>query len=112
MKIACFCNHGNVRSAALTRAFKDLNLKDLIKHEAIALGLHCTTPETINMVVSWADKVVDLSDEGEPYIRQNLLQSIAKDKYIRKDIGVDRWGNPFNGELREIANKIRDEILK
>ncbi|MDO8622683.1 MAG: hypothetical protein Q7R52_00380 [archaeon] len=119
MKILCICNHGNVRSAALARAIKDLNgqcistdldyLEDqFIQHEAIAIGAHCSKIETIANLSDWADLVIDLSDNDEQV--QIRLQEIAKKKYRRFDIGNDIWGNPFHSQLREIVGNILQQL--
>lgn len=120
MKILCVCNHGNVRSAGLARAIKDLNgacksteldylHNEFIQHEAIAIGAHCSRIETISHLSEWADLVIDLSDNDEKV--QLRLQEIAGKKYRRFDIGYDIWGNPFHPNLREIAQKIVKEII-
>jgi len=120
MKILCICNHGNVRSACLAREIKDLNgpcissdreyIKEWIKNESIAIGVHSCNEETIKYFIDWADKVIDLSCEDVN--NQDLIKKCAGDKYLRHDIGGDRWGNPFHPELRLITQKFRNEIVK
>lgn len=120
MNFLFLCNHGNVRSAAHARAVKDLNgscrgtdeeyLKEYIKHEAIAIGAHCMSIDTIKLLSVWADVVVDLSDNDERV--QMRLKKIAGLKYERIDIGVDRWHDPFAPELRNMANKNVKRLLR
>jgi len=120
MKILCICNHGNVRSDSLRHAIWTLNgkcygtseeyLKEYIKYEAIAIGAHCSSDGTLELLINWADKVIDLSDNDERI--QNKIKGFAKEKYIRKDIGEDIWGNPLNEELQRITLSIAKEITK
>ena len=110
----CICSHGNVRSACLAREIKDINgpciktdeiyQKEFIKHQAVAIGAHCNHIDTITHFASWADFVIDLSDNNQEV--QERLYNIAKEKYVRIDIGGDRWANPFHPELRGICQDI------
>ena len=116
-KILCMCNHGNVRSAGMARLIKALNgacigfdeeyLKDYIRNEAIAIGAHCSSKETLKTMIDWADIIVDLSDEGS-VIR--FKEFIKEKKYIRFDVGGDVWGNPMHPDLSKKLNKKIGEI--
>lgn len=118
MKILVLCNQGNVRSACLAREIKDLNgalhstdkeiIKKWIKNEAIAIGAHANSEETIQYFCNWADLVIDLSDNDKRI--QQMLQEYSENKYIRFDIGGDRWGNPFHPELRKMCQEIMHEL--
>ena len=112
MKILCVCNHGNVRSACMARELKDLNgpykhdrimLPEDNRIEAIAIGGHSTTTNTINMLIDWADKVWMF---GETPITREQIQQIAGDKFTLFDIGPDKWANPFHPDLRSIMQEI------
>lgn len=97
MKFLCVCDYGQVRSVALARL---LQMND---HEAIPVGV-CTLNETsFNYFAHWADKIVDLTTQGFHWIDQYLFP--LKSKYVRLDIGIDRWGNPFNEELEKILEE-------
>lgn len=116
-KVLCICNHGNVRSASMKYVFWRLNgpcggtdeeyLKEYIKYESIAVGAHCTSDETIKMLIDWADIVIDLSDNDKNI--QPKLMEMAKEKYYREDIGGDIWHNPFHEDLVKITKKIRNK---
>ena len=120
MRILCVCNHGNNRSGALARILKSLNgdchsTETAYRHkysqiEALAIGAHCNTDETLRYLINWADKVVDLSD-GDLGI-QELLEILAKEKYIRKIIGSDVWGSPAHPELLSLLEPFAKELIK
>ena len=113
MKFLCLCNHGNVRSVALRTLIWRTNgdkltgttpelIKNFVKNEAIAMGAHSTTRETLEMLINWADKVIDLSDNDEQI--NPLLEELSGDKYIRYDIGPDIWGYSLHPDLQ---NKLK-----
>ena len=118
MKIAIFCNHGNVRSRALKYLIWRLNgrctdttqegIENYTKYEAVALGAHSTTLETKKTFIDWADKVIDLSDNDQNI--QPLLKELAKEKYIRFDIGPDIWHDPINPDLISKLKPLVKEI--
>lgn len=53
MRILCVCRCGNKRSV-----FTRYVLQGSGKHEALACGLKYNTPETIEMLCKWADKIL------------------------------------------------------
>ena len=122
-KFLVLCNHGNVRSACMAREIKDLNgpcrpenaetflkyVEGWVKNEAIAIGLHANTPETIAYFCKWADKVIDMSDDIP--VMQKFLNEIARVKYVRFDVGPDRWNNPFHPELRSLCQSFITDII-
>lgn len=117
MKFLCVCNGGNVRSVGLARQIKDsygtyTNFNTAlfrgIKHEAIAIGIHCTTKETIKLLINWADKVIDLSDDEET---REMLKEMSNKKYFKCYIGEDVWDNPYHPELKKKLKKIVEELL-
>ena len=78
IKILCLCNWGNVRSVAMAKYIKMLNLQNgerhwrkyelegkTVNYESIAVGKYCNSKETLDILKNWADYVIDLSDEGE-----------------------------------------------
>ena len=117
-RILCICNHGNVRSNALRHLIWKLNgkcfgtsedyLKEYIKYEAINIGAHCSTDETLSLLINWCDIAIDLSDGDEKI--QKKLKDIAKEKYIRFDIGIDCWGNPLHPELHQKLMPLIEKI--
>ena len=120
MKVLCICNHGNNRSAALARCFKDLDgpclgtgedyLKIYAKYEAIAVGAHHHSPETLQLLINWADVVFDASDEPT---KKHKVALQAGNKYndIYPIIGYDSYGTPLSEDLlikcRAIVEKFK-----
>ena len=103
MKILCACNAGNTRSVGLASRLKDLS------YESIAIGAHTSSVETLRYMIEWADKIVDLSDDGRV---ERWLKEEEKSKYIRFYIGEDIWRNPRHEELHKRLDPIVERILK
>ena len=108
MKFLCICNAGNNRSAALATALKHLNgdyihqdIPDSVTIEAVAIGVHRCTKDTLQYFISWADYVIVITEVQEAV--EQLQQLIPPAKYIRWDIGYDRWVPKFNNELFSLA---------
>lgn len=78
MKVLCICEGGNVRSVALAQLIKEKG------HDAIAIGIDHVSVETNDMLMIWADKVIDVR------------------KYLSKDL----WHNPRHPELKEKVKEI------
>lgn len=83
MKVLCVCEHGNVRSVALAYL-----IKTIYKHEAIAVGEEDTSPETMEMLGNWADKVI----------------------YVPDLVGEDVWHDPFNHNLQHKLLKVIGDL--
>lgn len=73
MKVLCICEHGNVRSVALAYL-----IKTIYGHEAIAVGHKNVSKDTMDMLMMWADKSID----------------------VTKLVGEDIWYDPFNRNLQ------------
>ena len=99
MKILTMCAGGNVRSVGLKYL-----LKYKYGHEALACGQDANSPETIEMLCSWADHIIAVTQD---YIK------FIPEKYHNKlhvyDIGVDRFGYAFHPELLGGFNKMIEE---
>lgn len=115
MKILCVCNHGNVRSAALARAIKDISITEKSHTlEAIAIGAQTTTQNTMEKLSDWADKIIWLSEKINPETFEILRGDNQKSKIINltKQVGPDHWFNPFHPELNQLMKKIAKEITQ
>ena len=107
MKVLCICNHGNNRSGSMAKVIRTSNgkclgvgeeyTKEYSKHEAIAIGAHCSQDDTLKILIDWSDFVVDMSDEIE--FVQKKLKTLCEDKYKRFDVGFDIYGSNSHPEL-------------
>lgn len=99
MKILTLCSQGNNRSVALRM---HLNSR---KHDTLSCGIDNNSPETLEILYKWADKIITADEKmllriPEPYIA----------KAVNGEIGDDIWGRSFHQGLIdktfEIANKL------
>lgn len=88
-KILVVCQEGNNRSVTLAHQLKYLG------HDVLSAGLSTNSPETIQTLVDWADKVIATYreqlryfDEHQPMLNVELW-----------DLGPDTYPRPFNKEL-------------
>ncbi len=98
MKILCICDQGNKR-AVYTRFLLGH------KHEALAAGVKTNSPETLQMLCEWADKIL-LAELG-------MRQYVHKDYYYKVDnrfeIGPDIYKPSIKGNLKRIVrNRLRE----
>lgn len=120
MKILCICNHGNNRSGGMASIIRSSNgpcidvteeyQKEYIKIEAIAVGAHGHSKETLEFLDTWANVVIDMSDNIP--IVQERLKKIFGDKYKRFDIGFDMFGSNAHPELLNKCKKWFEENIK
>ena len=89
MKILCVCEWGNNRS--VTMAFL---LKYVEGFETLTAGLMYNSPETLDMLYNWADKIV---------VPEDTLLEFIPEKYKEKikfyNIGKDIYPRRFNQVL-------------
>lgn len=74
-------------------------LHDLKGHEAIAVGRLRTSPETMDMLCGWAQRIV--------LMQPHMLESISENHRSRvlvTDVGVDRFGIYIHPELFSMAS--------
>lgn len=94
MKFLTVCAAGMVRSAAMRRS---LVMKD---QDAIAVGHDFNSPETIAMLMEWADWVILM----QPKMFWKLPKE-AREKHKHKvrvmNVGEDVWGDSFAADLTE-----------
>lgn len=90
MNILCICRGGNVRSVATK-----MLLKRHFGHETLACGVENNLPETMFMLMGWADKVVIT----HPDFEENVFYCF-RSKMILLNLGTDIWGNPFHEDLQ------------
>lgn len=102
MKILTVCDQWNNRS---------VHIAHLLKYwwnDCIPVGLKTNSPETLDMLFQWADKIILTED----------IQTIPtqfNDKVILLNVGPDNYPRPFNKDLNELVRKLLDDnkdILK
>jgi hypothetical protein len=93
MKILTICRGGIVRSVALASV-----LRYEAGHDPIAYGVEWGTPETMQMLCAWADRVVLMQPE---YADATKLHDrhIGLYQYCVCDVGPDVWSNPLHPDL-------------
>lgn len=88
-KVLALCNGGNVRSVSLAYF-----LKETFRYDALAAGLKANSPETIDYLCEWADRIV--------VFQQKMLDKIPE-KYKEKtrllETGKDIWRQANHPEL-------------
>lgn len=93
MKILCVCLEGNKRSV-ITRYVLNRH-----GHEALSCGIRPNSPETIQMLIDWADKVL----VAEPFLAAALPTTDKIDHNFA--IGPDIYPSGFDRHLKRIVEK-------
>jgi protein-tyrosine-phosphatase len=88
MKIAVFCKGGICRSAAMSNELKKYG------HDVLCAGLGYNSPETIQMLTDWADRIVVMQEELAP-----LVPMSGRSKMVVADIGPDVWEHSSDPDL-------------
>lgn len=101
-KYLVICDGGNVRSHAL--AYK---LKWVYHQQAIAIGRLNSTPETIEMMCEWADKIAIM----QPHMAESVPEKYH-DKIVVIDVGPDRWGVHVHPELNEMVTQASHWLME
>ncbi len=96
MKLLVLCDEGNNRSVTLAHQLKYLD------HDVLAAGLKRNSPETIDLLCSWADKIITTD------IDQHVPAEHA-DKTGLWFIGPDNYPRPFNKELLAIVRRLIEQ---
>ena len=100
MKILCVCSEGNVRSATLARLLKHKG------HETLAAGVKRHSPETLKMLIDWADKVYAVDNDILREMPLDTEKDISKTQVF--DIGPDIWGEAMHPDLvKKIEEKLK-----
>jgi hypothetical protein len=98
MKVAVFCKGGICRSAAMSNELKKYG------HDVLVGGLGYNSPEAIEMLTDWADRIVVMQQELAPLVPPN-----GRGKMVIADIGPDVWEHSSDPDLiarcRVIANE-------
>lgn len=92
MKILVVCDEGNNRSVVLAHQLKYWG------HDVIPVGVKRNSPETIEMLRDWADRVI-ITEEGQ----------LEGDKVELWNIGPDNYPRPFNKELLAIVRDLMEQ---
>ena len=83
------CEGGNVRSVGLGYLLKEAG------QDTIACSWRFNTPETIDQLCEWADKIVIMQEHFQTYIPRK-----HRHKLRCVDVGEDKFGNPFHPDLQ------------
>lgn len=100
-KYLVICDGGNVRSAALATT-----LKLDYGQEAICIGRLFTSPDTMDMLSDWADKIVLM----QPHMQESVpIRNWSK--VFVTDIGQDRWGIYIHPELNQLTDEKAEFLI-
>lgn len=102
MKYLIVCDGGNVRSNAL-----GFHLKWHHNKEAIAIGRLYMSPETLEMMSNWADKIVLM----QPHMSESIPASYHE-KVVVVDVGVDRFGINIHPELNTMVSQAAQWLVE
>lgn len=94
-KILCACNGGNVRSVSLAYF-----LKEAYGHDALAIGLKVNSPETIQLLCEWAERIV--------IFEQKMLDRIPEEFHKKTRLlstGKDIWKQANHPQLMHLIYK-------
>lgn len=95
--ILCLCQRGNVRSATLMTMLRDLYGES----DVIATGVETTKPETLQQLMSIADRIYVVGDESL-FVRLPIDQTVS---FIHINIGTDKWLHPMHPDLIQVLIK-------
>ncbi len=98
-KIVTMCQGGNSRSVACAYL-----LKYHYGCDALSSSWECNSPETLEMLFRWADRIVVMQEHFRSYVPQQYSAKI-----IVIDVGEDVW---FNGLHPELIKKCNDLLTK
>ena len=102
MKILCVCRYGSVRSTAMAHVLKNQG------NEAIAAGYDTLSPETMRMLMDWADFILIAED----FMIDNL-PPVHNKPIVDVGIGPDVWGMDGIGQLvQEVKPLIEHALIK
>ena len=90
MKVLCICQGGNVRSVALATELKQRHRVD-----ALAAGYVKNRPETLRLLMEWADRIVVMRD-----IYRGHVPAEFSSKVTVAEVGEDTYGSPTHRDLK------------
>jgi predicted protein tyrosine phosphatase len=99
MKVVCMCQGGNSRSVGCAYL-----LKYYYGMDALACGWEKNTPETLDMLFSWAEGIIVMQEEFTKYVPEKY-----KEKLYVADVGPDIWCNSLHPDL---LNKCNEQLTK
>ena len=102
MKFLTVCRGGIVRSVAMRRELV------LSGQDAVAVGHDFNSPETIAMLMEWADWVI-LMQPTMFWMLPKEARQRHKHKIRVCNVGEDIWGDSFHPDLREQTEAAVDE---
>lgn len=98
MKILTMCQVGTSRSVALGYV-----LKYKFGIDTIACGWGANSPETINMLCKWADRIIVVQSQFVQYLPAEFHTKVSV-----YDVGEDRWSSSTHPELLKIFEGMVD----
>lgn len=115
MRFLCVCEGGIVRSGAMAYQLKRRG------HDAIPFSWRWNKPETLALLVRWADRVIVMQEVFVPLLRDMLVSSDPEspdagekilsgleEKACVVDVGEDGYHNPLHGPLNEALSSVVD----
>ena len=72
-------------------------------HDALAVSHKWNSPETIQMLCKWADKIIPMTTDFREYVPEDF-----RSKILDADVGIDKWANPLHPELMEACIAIAE----
>lgn len=94
MKILCVCSAGINRSGGMAYILKKNG------QDALTVGADRNTPETINMLSQWADRIVVMEPKFKSYIPEPFRKKVRI-----CDVGEDIYGSPTHHWLIKKVEK-------
>lgn len=95
LKFLCVCEGGTVRSVAMSYM-----LKYSFGQDALACSWAKNSTETMKILCEWSDRIIPMQAKFALYIPEE-----HKHKIKICDVGTDRWSNPLNQELVNLAGE-------
>lgn len=97
MRILTVCAEGINRSVAAKWLLQYRTIDGQHEHEALSVGINCTSEQTRQMLYDWADRIILLD--------ARFAADIPTDKLVVWDVGEDRFFNGFHPELIDILRE-------
>jgi protein-tyrosine-phosphatase len=100
-KFLTVCSHGNCRSVHMATI-----LKEVFKVEAIAIGVHTSTVETIETLYAWCDHMLVMHEE-----LVDDLPETCREKLKVCCVGEDRFWQGLHPELAQLCHEFAVQLL-
>lgn len=110
MKVLTICSAGAVRSVAMAHRLKhDYGI------DAVPLGRDTNSPETIEKLSEWADRIIVMQPRYADGVPMKYVHKLVPAHLT--DVGPDVWLNPLHPELQKVITSMafslyRSNIIK